>query len=272
MATSPKPAARNAVASAAARSGSPCTSRTCRVVPASGRRLRSKSVVVGVAGQPVEHHHLGLERERPSQDAHLGPAFHQSPAQRVGRLIAGDQDGAARVLDVVLEVVQDAAGLAHAAGRDDDARLGPIVQRDALVDLLDVADVPLAEQVGMLAAAAAASRRRSTPGGRGTPRWPAPPSGCPRRSGRSGSRPALIELVQEVDDGLRAADAERRDDQLAAAARRCCRTTSPEPLGRLLDRLVGVAAVGALADEQIAPAAPGRDRAGSAVPAGPGRR
>ena len=50
------------------------------------------------------------------------------PSVSVG-LEADDQDRVARVVDVVLEVVQDAAGLAHAAGRDDDARSAAVVQR-----------------------------------------------------------------------------------------------------------------------------------------------
>ena len=79
------------------------------------------------------------------------------------------------------------------------------VQRDALVDLLDVADVPLAEQVGVRVQQLSASRRRSTPGAGGRPRWRGPPSGYRRRSaGPAAGR--RVKLVQEVDDRLRAAD------------------------------------------------------------------
>ena len=159
MSTSPNPAARSPSASAAARSGSPWTSRTLprrrRQRPQASQQL----AVVGVARQAVERHHLRLDRERPPQDAHLRPPFHQPPAQRVGRLEADDQDRATWVLDVVLEVMQDAARLAHAARRDDDARSRLVVQGDAFVDFIDVMNPLLAEQVGVLRPADAASAR-----------------------------------------------------------------------------------------------------------------
>ena len=167
-----------------------------------------------------------------------------------GGLVADDQDRAPRILDVVLEVVQHAARLAHAARRDDDARLRPVVQGDALVDLVDVVDPLLAEQVGVLLQQ---PQRLVVEAFRVRPEH----LGGPHRhravhEDRQVRQPAGVhELVQEVDDRLRAADAERRDDQLAAALRRPPHHLA-QPLRRLLDRLVRVAAVGAFADEQVA--------------------
>ena len=94
--TSAKPAPRSPSASASARVRLAVDQPHLLAVPASGPRLAQQIAVVGVAGQAVEHHHLRLQRARPAQDAHLGPALHQPPAQRVGGLVADDQDRAAR--------------------------------------------------------------------------------------------------------------------------------------------------------------------------------
>ena len=106
--------------------------------------------------------------------------------------------------------MQDAPRLAHAAGRDDDARLLLAVERDALVDLFDVMDAALAEQVGvnlqqLKRVFVEALRVRAEHLGR------------PHRQRaidvdrQVRQLAGAHQLVQEVDDSLRAAQAEGRD-------------------------------------------------------------
>ena len=85
-----------------------------------------------------------------AKNAYLRPAFHQAPAQGVRRLETDNQDGGARIFDIVLEVVQNPARLAHAAGRDDHGGTRVFVERDALVNLVDIADALLAKHLGVL--------------------------------------------------------------------------------------------------------------------------
>src|SRR5258708_3820814 len=56
--------------------------------------------------------------------------------------------------------------------------------------------------------------------------------------------------MQEVNDRLRSADAERRDDQPSPAPGGAAHHLA-EALGRLLDRLVRVPAISTLTDEQL---------------------
>ena len=53
----------------------------------------------------------------------IGSTFNEGAAQCADGLIAHKEDGTLRPPEVVLEMVADAAGLAHAAGREDDLRL-----------------------------------------------------------------------------------------------------------------------------------------------------
>ena len=54
-------------------------------------------------------------------------------AEGVFGLEAGEEDGVFGVGDVVLEVVEDAAGFAHAAGGDDEERVVAGVEGAALI-------------------------------------------------------------------------------------------------------------------------------------------
>ena len=85
-------------------------------------------------------------------------AVHQAAAQRLRGLEAGDKDGAAWVFDVVLQVVENAPRLGHAAGADDDRRLAQEVQ---LLRLLWRAGIGL-----LYTSDAAAERSRVDLGGR----------------------------------------------------------------------------------------------------------
>ena len=106
--------------------------------------------VVGVTRQAGQLYHLRLDRQRLSQYANLFSLLRQPPAKRVGRLKAGQQDRAAAIFKVLLEVIKHPSGLAHATRRDNHARLPLVVQGNALVDLLHEAHLAFAEQVGIL--------------------------------------------------------------------------------------------------------------------------
>jgi len=56
-------------------------------------------------------------------------------------LIANQGHGAARIVQVAAEMLQDAAALAHAARGNDYARFAPLAQLAALVGVADVADL-----------------------------------------------------------------------------------------------------------------------------------
>lgn len=58
-------------------------------------------------------------------------AFQQQRAQRARRLIADDQHRGVVAPEMVLQMVADAPGIAHARGRDDDGAAGDILQRAA---------------------------------------------------------------------------------------------------------------------------------------------
>ena len=98
--------------------------------------------VIGMARQPIENDDFGLERDLIAREcAPPAGGSDQSPPERVGGLEADDQDGRTRIFQVVLEMIQDSAGLAHAARRNDNARTRPIVQGNAFMHRFDVADV-----------------------------------------------------------------------------------------------------------------------------------
>ena len=67
----------------------------------------------------------GPDRHRLAEDMDQARAVDQPAAQRPLGLEAGDEDAAFAARQVLAQVVFDAAGIAHAAGRDDDRATGP---------------------------------------------------------------------------------------------------------------------------------------------------
>ena len=77
-------------------------------------------VMVGVGGQALEVDDLRADGDLLAEHLHALCPLEQVAAQRPGRLEADEHDAALRTPEVVLEVVADAARVAHAGGGDDD--------------------------------------------------------------------------------------------------------------------------------------------------------
>ena len=151
ISTSVNPTVRSPSASAEARSISPCTNRTFSVVPSNGAKLRNRPPWSAWLDSPLSTTTSALsENMRPQNTQWLRLAAPTSRCPRVsGQLIADDQNGVFRVFDTVFQMVQDPTGLAHAARRDDDARPGVLVQSNAFLNALHIANAFLAKQFGI---------------------------------------------------------------------------------------------------------------------------
>ena len=83
-----------------------------------------KALVVRVAGTRPPALHLAAHLDGLAEEFYLLRALHQRTAQGARRLVAHKEHRALRPPEVVLEMVADAPGFAHAAGREDDLGLG----------------------------------------------------------------------------------------------------------------------------------------------------
>ena len=110
-----------------------------------------QAFVVGVAGHARHLRDLGVDLHFLAEQLDFVDAFEQPAAERPGRLVADEQDRAFLAPEVVLEVVADAPGVAHAGGRKDD--LGVRVGVDGDRVLLGFADAQAGELQRVLAAA-----------------------------------------------------------------------------------------------------------------------
>src|SRR5262245_58096514 len=97
-------------------------------------------VAVGMTGKAVHHNDLRPDRICFVVNANFGARFNKSAAKRFRRLVADDENRIARILDVVFQMMQDSARFAHAACRDDHARIFEMIQRFALFDRADIAN------------------------------------------------------------------------------------------------------------------------------------
>ena len=95
-------------------------------------------LLVRMPAQRVDRLHLRAHPHRLAQDVHLLLLRHQLAAQRVRRLIARDQHQVPRVLDPVLQVMQNPPGLAHARRRHHHKWHLQLVQRLALLHRLRI--------------------------------------------------------------------------------------------------------------------------------------
>ena len=89
-----------------------------------------EAVLIRVAALASQHINAGVDLNRLAEQLDLLGAVHQTAAQRAVALIAHKQHGAFLAPQVVLQVVTDAAGIAHAAGGDD--HLGLLVHIQGL--------------------------------------------------------------------------------------------------------------------------------------------
>ena len=104
-------------------------------------------VPVRVGGEPLEVDDAGVDGDLLAEQLHrLGP-LQQPPAQGALRLIAHKHHGALGAPQVVLQMVADAPGVAHAGGGDDDLGAAVHVQSLGLLGGLDQGEAGEGEQV-----------------------------------------------------------------------------------------------------------------------------
>ena len=103
--------------------------------------------LVGVAGELLDGDDFGAEAHGFAEDGDFGAALDDFAAEGVFGLEAHDEYGIAGVLDVVAEVVEDAAGFAHAGGGDDDHGAAEVVEGLGFGGFADVAEAAEAEGV-----------------------------------------------------------------------------------------------------------------------------
>ena len=89
-----------------------------------------KIFLISVRREAAERMHAGRKPQRLAVNADRRRAIDDRAAQRAGRLEARDDDVALRPFDVVLQMVQHAAAIAHAAAGDDQSAAADLV--DAL--------------------------------------------------------------------------------------------------------------------------------------------
>ena len=209
--------------------------------------------MVGVGGQALEVDDLRADGDLLAEHLHALCPLEQVAAQRPGRLEANEHDAALRTPEVVLEVVADAARVAHAGGGDDDLGRPVEVELLGLVRRLRQVQAGKAEHMrtvldklyrGLVEVAvqiAAEDARRALG------------EGAVDIDGEildGLDHVFVLDLADEVQQLLRAADGERRDDDVAAATERLVDDLR-EILGIAPDLGVVAVAVGALHEDIV---------------------
>ena len=105
-------------------------------------------VVVGVGAEALEIHHLGPDGYLLTEQLHTGSAVQQGTAQRTGRLEAHEHDAALRPPQVILQVVPDAACVAHTGGGQDHLGGAVHIQQLGLLHRLRQVQAGEAEHMG----------------------------------------------------------------------------------------------------------------------------
>ena len=194
------------------------------------RRLRvecldplDEMIVIGVGRQALKVDDLRLDGDLLAEELDLFNAVEQSAAQRAGRLESNEHDRAVRTPEVVLQMVADAAGVAHTGGGNDDLGRRVHVQHLGLLARLDQVKVREGEHVRAVLhklerllikiavqVAAEYSRRRL---GKGR-------VDVHREVRRRLDELLILDLADKVQKLLRAAHSERRNHNVAALAER----------------------------------------------------
>ena len=93
-----------------------------------GVEIAEEFVVVCMAGEGVQCFDAGSYGVHIPQDADFQSAVHDAAPKCVFGAVAHKEYGVIRAADAVFEVVEDAAGLAHAGGGDDDGTFPEVVE------------------------------------------------------------------------------------------------------------------------------------------------
>lgn len=174
-------------------------------------------VVVGVAGEGVEGFDFRVDLEFVAEDGDVFVTFAEFPTERVFGAVADEEDHVFAVGDVVAEVMEDAAGLGHAGGGDDDGRAFEGVESFGLFDATDEAEAFEAEGVvahedGVADVFAEVFEVEAEDFGG------ANGEGAVDVGGDGFDAAFVDELVEFVEELLGAFDGERRDDDAGATA------------------------------------------------------
>jgi len=94
--------------------------------------------VVAVGAHAADAADLGVDLVADAEDVDLLRTGHEAAAEGMGFAVADEEDGVTAVADIVLDMVLDATGIGHPAGRDDDEGFVAEVEELGLVDGLDV--------------------------------------------------------------------------------------------------------------------------------------
>ena len=214
--------------------------RAARAKPA--RQLRA----IGVTGVIVDPADSRRDLDLLALDAHRLGALLQKAAERAMGLIADQQHGAVPPAQPALQMMTDAAGVAHAAGGDDDVKAVQPGDRLALVDGLGEAQLRGIEQPLDIDAAIEI-------GGVAAEHFGRPDRQRRIEEHRRLRHLAALHQLDQIDDQLLGALDRKGRDQQRALLRRCFAHLASQPRAALLRRgrrPVGVA-IGGFADHII---------------------
>ena len=102
-----------------------------------GEELR-EVFVVAVGAHAADAAYFRIDLVEDAEDMYLFGSGYQSASERMGFAIAYEQYRVAAVLDVIADMVFDASGVGHAAGRDDDAGFVLVVEQFGFFHRFDV--------------------------------------------------------------------------------------------------------------------------------------
>ncbi len=105
--------------------------------------------LIGVSRVAVDHLHLRFHVERLTEDFDARLLLDEAASQRIGRLPRDDEDGVARVLNVVAQVMKDPPGFAHARGADDHHRPFLVVEGFGFICAADIGEFGELKYVAM---------------------------------------------------------------------------------------------------------------------------
>ena len=209
-------------------------------------------LLIRVAAHTGQNGDLRVYGDLVTEDLHALGTVVQLAAERADRLITHEQHRALRPPEVILQMVPDAAGVAHAARGEDDLRRFVVVERhgvlfrDGGVQVVKIQRIDAAadERAGLVVEKARVRLQKDARGlvGERAVHIHGEVRVAVHHAG-------VLDLADEIQQLLRAADGERRDDHVAAAVERALDAVRER--GQIVHaRAVAAVAVGRL-DEHV---------------------
>ena len=244
-----------------------------------------QALAVGVARHAAHLGDLGLHLDLLAEQLDPVDPLHQGAAQGAHRLVAHKEDGAFLPPEVVLQVVADAAGVAHPAGRKDD--LGGRVRVDRPGLVAGDADPQPRERDGVGAGVQQGLGLGVKAGLVGVPENAGGLDGqgavdVHREIAVAGHQVFLLDLADEIEQLLGAAHRKAGDDHVAAPVKGALQDLHQLPdvigagrvaavaVGGLHDDVVRLGQVGGVFQDGLVQVAdvPRKDQLGGLVPFG----